>query len=288
MDGIILINKDKGMTSRDVVNEVSKILHTSKVGHTGTLDPNASGLLVLCVGKATKLVEILIDHDKEYIAEATLGIMTSTLDTDSPVIAKQVVMINKKNLIEVLNSFVGSYEQEVPIYSAKKIKGKKLYEYARAHQTVNLPTQVVDISKIELLSFNNHLEYPKFSFKVVVSKGTYIRSLIRDIANTAGTIGIMSDLKRTRVGLYNLSDAYTIEDVRNGNYKIISLNDILICYPKVKVDDILKKQIDCGAIIDNIYNLDFVVFIDNQNNVLAIYKRYSKNKNKLKPWKMFI
>ena len=127
MDGVILINKPKGITSRDVVNEVCKILKTKKVGHTGTLDPIASGVLVVCVGKATKLVDIITSANKEYVATVKLGLLTDTLDLDGKVIKKEKVTIRKEELINVLNSFLGKYEQEVPIYSAVKVNGKKLY-----------------------------------------------------------------------------------------------------------------------------------------------------------------
>ena len=154
MDGIIVVNKPKGITSRDVVNNVCKLLNTKKIGHTGTLDPIATGVLVLCVGKATKLVEILTSNDKEYVATVKLGILTDTLDTAGTIIKKKHVNLDKNELEKVLNSFVGTYNQEVPIYSAIKINGKKLYEYAREKKEVILPKRMVEIKKIELLLNN--------------------------------------------------------------------------------------------------------------------------------------
>ena len=139
MNGIIVVNKPKGITSRDVVNKVCKILNTKKVGHTGTLDPIASGTLVLCIGNATKLVEELTSYDKEYIATVKLGVLTDTLDTTGKVLKRQNTELKKEELIKTLNSFIGTYEQEVPIYSAVKINGKKLYEYARCNIDVTLP-----------------------------------------------------------------------------------------------------------------------------------------------------
>ena len=177
MDGVLIVNKEKGVTSRDVVNKICKILNTKKVGHTGTLDPIATGVLVVCVGKATKLVEILTSEDKEYIATVKLGVLTDTLDTDGKVLEEKDVFIKKEDLVRTLNSFVGFYDQEVPIYSAVKINGKKLYEYARSNIKVDLPKRRVEIKKIELLEFNKD----HYKFKVLVSKGTYIRSLIKDI-----------------------------------------------------------------------------------------------------------
>lgn len=288
MEGIILVDKDKGMTSRDVVNSVSKILNEKRIGHTGTLDPNASGLLVLCVGRATKLVELLMDHDKEYIAEITLGIKTETLDLDSPILEECNVTLDNDKLNFILNSFVGSYEQEVPIYSAKKVNGKKLYEYARNNKEVILPKQLVEIKEIELLTpISNNGLYPKFSFRVVVSKGTYIRSLVRDIASRLDTIGVMSELRRTRVGEYLLENASKIEDIKNNNYQLLPIESALTKYNKEIVDDFLEQKIMNGSIIDNVNDVDNVVFLNKQNELLGIYKRYHKDSHKLKPWKMF-
>lgn len=288
MEGIVLVDKDKGMTSRDVVNSVSKIVNEKRIGHTGTLDPNASGLLVLCVGRATKLVELLMDHDKEYIAEVTLGIKTETLDLDSPILEECNVILDNDKLNFILNSFVGSYEQEVPIYSAKKVNGKKLYEYARNNKEVILPKQLVEIKEIELLTpISNNDLYPKFSFRVVVSKGTYIRSLVRDIASRLDTIGVMSELRRTRVGEYLLENASKIEDIKNNNYQLLPIESALSKYSKEIVDDFLEQKIMNGSIIDNVNDVDNVVFLNKQNELLGIYKRYHKDSNKLKPWKMF-
>ena len=288
MEGIVLVDKDKGMTSRDVVNSVSKIVNEKRIGHTGTLDPNASGLLVLCVGRATKLVELLMDHDKEYIAEVTLGIKTETLDLDSPILEECNVILDNDKLNFILNSFVGSYEQEVPIYSAKKVNGKKLYEYARNNKEVILPKQLVEIKEIELLTpISNNGVHPKFSFRVVVSKGTYIRSLVRDIASRLDTIGVMSELRRTRVGKYLLENASKIEDIKNNNYQLLPIESALTKYNKEIVDDFLEQKIMNGSIIDNVNDVDNVVFLNKQNELLGIYKRYHKDSNKLKPWKMF-
>ena len=179
MNGIIIIDKEKNITSRDVVNKVSKILGTKKIGHTGTLDPLATGVLVLCVGRATKLVDLITGYDKEYIAEVCLGTLTDTLDVTGNVLKEKVTKISKKEIENVLNSFMPGYEQEVPIYSAVKINGKKLYEYARNNEDVILPKRYIKINSIKLISdivYENDKTY--FSFITNVSKGTYIRSLI--------------------------------------------------------------------------------------------------------------
>lgn len=283
MDGVILINKPKGITSRDVVNEVCKILKTKKVGHTGTLDPIASGVLVVCVGKATKLVDIITSANKEYVATVKLGLLTDTLDLDGEVLKKEKVTIRKEELINVLNSFLGKYEQEVPIYSAVKVNGKKLYEYAREGKKVNLPKRMVEIKKIELINLTDE----EYKFKVLVSKGTYIRSLIYDINRKLNVIGVMSDLVRTKQGIFNIDDAYTLEDIKTGNYKMYTITDVLKNDNCVVINDKLFYSIKNGCIIDNIYGKEVVTFIYD-NEVVSIYKTYDKDKTKLKPFKMFV
>ena len=283
MDGIIIIDKPKNITSRDVVNHVCKRLNTKKIGHTGTLDPIATGVLVLCVGKATKLVELLTCEDKEYVATVKLGILTDTLDTEGKVIEEKKVFLDKEELTKVLNSFIGEYDQEVPIYSAVKINGKKLYEYARKNKKVELPKRKVAIKSIKLLESNDD----SYKFKVVVSKGTYIRSLIKDINDRLNIIGVMSDLRRTRQGKFCLGESYTLNDIDNNKYKILSINDVLKDEKCVIIDDTLYKLIKNGGIIDNKYDDECVTFIYN-DNVVAIYKVYSKDNTKMKPYKMFV
>ncbi len=283
MDGIIVVNKPKGMTSRDVVNIICKEFKTKKIGHTGTLDPIAEGVLVLCIGKATKLVEYLTSNDKEYIATVKLGILTDTLDTDGNILKKSNDKINKDTLIKVLNSFVGTYNQEVPIYSAVKINGKKLYEYARNGEDIELPKRMVEIKDIELLEFSND----SYKFKVSVSKGTYIRSLIKDINDKLGVIGVMSSLIRIRQGKFLLESSYTLEDIKNNNYKLLTIKNVLKNELCVIIDSTYFNIIKNGVIIDNKYDKDKVVFIYN-DEVVAIYKTYEKDNTKMKPYKMFV
>ncbi len=283
MDGIIVVNKPKGITSRDVVNKACKLLNTKKVGHTGTLDPIATGVLVLCAGKATKLVEVLTSNDKEYVATVKLGILTDTLDTDGIIVEKKHVNLDRDELENVLNSFIGTYNQEVPIYSAVKINGKKLYEYAREKKEVTIPKRMVEIKKIKLLEFGNGY----YKFKVTVSKGTYIRSLIKDINDKLGVIGVMSDLVRTKQGKFSINDSYTLENIKKGYYKILSITDVLKNENCVIISSTLFEKVKNGALIDNEYNTSMVTFIYN-DSVIAIYKIYDKDKSKLKPYKMFI
>ena len=284
MDGIIVVNKPKGLTSRDVVNKICKIFNTKKVGHTGTLDPLATGVLIICIGKATKLVEILTSHEKEYIASVKLGLLTDTLDTDGNIIKKEDISLDKEKLISVVNSFKKEYMQEVPIYSAVKINGKKLYEYARENKVVELPSRLVNIKNIELLDYEKNSSY---KFKALVSKGTYIRSLINDINNELNIIGVMSELIRTKQGKYKLEDSYTLEDIENNNFKLFSITDVLKDDNCVIINSKTFEKIRNGAILNNIYDKEIVTFIYNEE-VIAIYKTYDKDSTKLKPFKMFI
>ncbi len=261
MNGIILIDKEKGITSRDVVNEVCKKLNTNKVGHTGTLDPIATGLMILCVGEGLKLVELLTGHDKEYIAKVRVGIKTDTYDVTGRLIEKKDFVLNKETLINTLNSFVGEYLQEVPIYSSVKVNGKKLYEYAREGKEVVLPKHLVKIKNIELLEFN----HDTFTFKVEVSSGTYIRSLINDIGEKLNIPMTMEELKRTKVGEYHLEDATKVEDLN-----VIPIIDA-INIKKINVDNELLKKVSNGVRIENIYHEKMVMFIYN-NKPISIYQ----------------
>ena len=254
MNGVIVVNKEKGMTSFDVVHEIKKIFHTKKVGHTGTLDPLAEGVLIICIGNATKIVELLTANDKEYIAEAKLGIKTDTLDTEGEII--DIKDFNIDLLEDTINSYKKTYLQEVPIYSAVKVNGKKLYEYARKGIEVELPKKEVTIKEIELLSSNNDT----FKFRCLVSKGCYIRSLINDIATSMNTYATMTSLVRTKQGKTTINDAYTLDDIRNNNYKLYEINEVLD-YPVIEIDEILEKKIHNGVKIDNTFNIkDKVIF----------------------------
>lgn len=266
MDGIILVNKPKNITSRDVVNEIIKKFHTKKVGHTGTLDPIATGLLVICINKGCKLVPLLTDHDKTYLATVKLGIKTDTYDITGKVLEERNdYKLSREELINTLNSFKGSYMQEVPIYSSIKVNGKKLYEYARNNISVELPKHLVNIYDINLVDFNND----SFSFRVSVSKGTYIRSLINDVGNKLLIPMTMSDLKREIVGEFNISDAKNLEDIDIND--IIPIKDIFNMKKVIVNDPILLKKINNGVKLENTYGSDYVMFINN-DKCIAIYK----------------
>jgi len=267
MDGIILVNKPKEITSRDVVNEIVKKFHTRRVGHTGTLDPIATGLMIICINKGCKLVPLLTNHDKTYIATVKLGIKTDTYDVTGKVIEeKNNYNLSKEDLISTLNSFIGSYMQEVPIYSSIKVNGKKLYEYARSNIPVELPKHLVNIYSIELLDYNGDT----FSFKVSVSKGTYIRSLINDIGNKLSIPMAMQDLNRITVGDFNIDKSKSLEDINESD--IIPIKDLFNMKKVIVDDEVLLKKITNGNKLDDIYNEDYIMFINN-NKCIAIYKK---------------
>ncbi len=282
MNGIILIDKPKDYTSRDIVNIVSKKLQTKKVGHTGTLDPLATGLLVLCIGKTLKLSELLVSTKKEYIATMIFGIETDTLDITGNIVKRdsKTKKITTKDIETVLKKYTGKIIQEVPKYSSVKVNGKKLYEYARKGEEVALPKREVEIFNIEPLSeINNNT----FTFKCTVSKGTYIRSLIRDIGVSLGTYATMSDLRRTKQGIFNIEDAYTLEDIENNNYKILDAKDVLKL-PKVIVDKNLEFKVKNGQVLTKFFKEDKAMIINQNNELLAIYQK--KDDTYVKPYKM--
>lgn len=279
-NGILIVNKPSGITSRDVINIVGKTLNTKKVGHTGTLDPMATGVLVLCLGNALKVCELITANDKEYIAKVILGIETETLDTTSPIINTKKTNITKEEIEKVLNSFKGSYLQEVPKYSAVKINGKKLYEYAREGKEIELPKKMVTIYDIQLISdITYYNDTTSFYIKTTVSKGTYIRSLIRDIGYKLNTYGCMDSLERTRQGIFNIDNSYTLEEIKNNNYKLLSIEESLPNIPLVEVDNKTLFKIRNGVKLKKFFTGDMVIIKD-KNKVVAIYKN-DLNESKL-------
>lgn len=279
-NGVLIVNKPSGITSRDVVNIVGKTLNTKKVGHTGTLDPMATGVLVLCLGNALKVCEIITANDKEYIAKVILGIETETLDTTSPIINTKKTNITKEEIEKVLNSFKGSYLQEVPKYSAVKINGKKLYEYAREGKEIELPKKMVTIYDIQLISdITYYNDTTSFYIKTTVSKGTYIRSLIRDIGYKLNTYGCMDSLERTRQGIFNIDNSYTLEEIKNNNYKLLSIEESLPNIPLVEVDNKTLFKIRNGVKLKKFFTGDMAIIKD-KNKVVAIYKN-DLNESKL-------
>ena len=265
MDGIIVINKEKEYTSHDVVAKLKKKLNISKVGHTGTLDPNATGVLPILIGKGTKFSKYLINHDKIYEVELELGKKTDTADIEGKVIEEENVdeKYIKENLLQVLESFVGKQEQIPPMYSAIKKNGKKLYEYARAGEKVEIEPRKIEIYKIDLNKYDKNI----ISFVVSCSKGTYIRSLCEDIAKKLNTVGYMKNLKRLQVGEFNIKDAVYIDkiDLKNVNEHLITLEEILRGIPCINLGEKKLKLFLNGVQLT-------------ANNIDGLYKIYVANK----------
>ena len=278
MDALLVVNKPQGLTSRDVVNKLNHIFSTKKIGHTGTLDPNATGVLVCLIGKYTKLVNLITSYDKEYIAEIKLGIKTDTDDITGNIIAKENTTLTLDKIEEVFSNFPKTYDQQVPIYSAVKINGKKLYEYARENIDITLPKRKVNIYSLELLSFKDNI----ITFKTKVSKGTYIRSLIQDICTNLNTIGTMNNLIRTKQGNFDIKDSYTLEEIEKGNYKLLNIKEFL-SYPIIELDDNLIKKVINGSTIPNIYSIIDKVIFTYKSKDIAIYETQKKE---LKPYIM--
>ena len=278
MNGLIIINKEKDKTSRDVVNTLNHLFNTKKIGHTGTLDPLATGVLVCVIGKYTKLVELLSSETKEYIAEIKLGVLTDTLDITGNVISTNTFNITKDAILKVFNNFPKEYLQTVPIYSSVHVNGKRLYDYARTNTPVTLPKRKVSIYNLELISFSNDI----ITFKTKVSKGTYIRSLIQDICSNLNTIGTMNNLIRTKQGNFSINDSYTINDIKDGNYKLLNIKEFLN-YPIIELPDTLINKVLNGNSIMNTFNIQDKVIFTYKSQDIAIYQVKETN---LKPYIM--
>ena len=267
MNGFILVNKKKNMTSRDVVNSLIKILNTKKIGHTGTLDPFAEGLLLVAVNKGLKVVKLLNYKDKEYIAKVKLGIKTDTLDITGNILEERKEDLNQEELVEVLQSFIGEYSYEVPIYSAIKVNGKKLYEYAREGKKVEIPIKESYIYDIKLIDFKDN----SFTFSVKVSNGTYIRALVRDISKKINKLMTLEELTRTKIDSLLLKDAYTLEDIKNNNFKLLKINDLLN-YKEVELSGYLEAKVLNGNKIKLKEKEDNILFIK-ETEEIAVYTR---------------
>ena len=238
MNGVLIINKPQGYTSHDIVNIVRKKLNIKKVGHTGTLDPNATGVLPILIGHATKISKYLVEHNKTYIATLKLGKRTDTADSEGKIIEEDLNLkeFDKEKIKEVLNTFLGKQKQMPPMYSAIKVGGKKLYEYAREGKEVEIKTRDIEIYNIFLKDYNKKDE---IVFEVECSKGTYIRVLCEDIAKKLGTIGYMKELQRTKVNDFKIEHAISLDDLDNTNIenKIISIEEIFKNKSKLELND---------------------------------------------------
>lgn len=273
MQGILIINKPQGFTSQDVVSKVKKILNIKKAGHTGTLDPLATGVLPVLLGNYTKLSKYLIEHDKTYIAKIKIGEKSDTGDVEGNIIETQDVDLNKlseDNVKKVLNRFLGKQKQIPPMYSAIKVDGKKLYEYARQGIEVKVEPRDIEIYNIELLSISN-LE---IEFKVSCSKGTYIRSLCEDISKALGTIGYMSSLNRVLVDKFSIDmaiDFETLEELKdNIEDKLISMKEVFLQFAQIKLNNRKKELFLNGVMLtfnfeDGVYNI-----YDSEDNYIGL------------------
>lgn len=257
MNGIIIVNKPEGFTSQDVVSKLKKILNQKKAGHTGTLDPLATGVLPILLGNSTKLSKYLIEHDKTYIAKIHLGQKTETGDSEGKVIMEKAVPeISVSEIKNILNSFLGKQTQIPPMYSAIKLNGKKLYEYARKGEKVEIPKREIEVYSISLLSLKNN----EIEFEVSVSKGTYIRTLCEDIAEALGTVGYMSKLTRTIVDRFRIEDSFTFEQIEKGEYKLWTMEEIFKDLPCLKLN-MRKKDLFLNGVMltfevqDGLYNI---------------------------------
>lgn len=268
MQGIIIINKEKGYTSQDVVSKVKKILNIKKAGHTGTLDPMATGVLPVLLGNYTKLSKYLIEHDKKYIVTLKLGTKTDTGDSEGKVVETHDFILEnleENNISGILRSFLGESEQIPPMYSAIKVNGKKLYEYAREGKEVALEPRKIIIYEINLIKINK--ENQEIEFEVMCSKGTYIRSLCEDIAKKFGTVGYMSNLKRTVVDKFKIEDSITLDELEVGKNDtgfiekhLIKMETIFDNLQSIKLNNRKKELFLNGVMLtfdldDGLYNI---------------------------------
>ncbi len=278
MNGIIIVNKEKGMTSHDVINRIRKIFNTKRVGHLGTLDPLASGVLVICINEATKLVQFLINHDKEYVARICLGKMTDTYDLEGKVIEQvKVSNIDEQLADKTIESFLGKQLQMPPIYSSIKVHGKKLYEYARKNEEVDVMARQIEIYDIKRISpyiYQDDCCY--FDLAMKVSKGTYIRSLCVDIGKKMGFPSLMFELRRQQLGPFTISESYTLTDIEKGNYRLIKMIDALKDLPMVCDDELVKKAsfgmpIPTDKVMKNFDDTPLRIVICDKDELVAIY-----------------
>ncbi|WP_099187177.1 tRNA pseudouridine(55) synthase TruB [Tepidibacter mesophilus] len=300
MNGILNILKPTGMTSHDVVSRIRRIANMKKVGHTGTLDPNAAGVLPICLGKATKIAELILNKEKTYIAELTLGIQTDTYDSFGQIVEKKDSdYISKEEIYKVFKKFEGEITQTPPIYSAIKVNGKRLYELARNGQTdVEIKSRKVLVKDIKIKNIDNQ----KVLFEATVSKGTYIRSLCKDIGDELGVGAYMSFLLRTKSGNFDIENAYTLEEIEQAS-KDFKLQEYIIGidYPLVDYKEIaLKKSAfkafsngntiyQKGLIINQQYQDEELVKVYIDDEFCAIGKiKIQDNNILLKSHKLFI
>ncbi|CAK8581267.1 tRNA pseudouridine(55) synthase TruB [Priestia megaterium] len=301
MDGVLILHKPAGLTSHDCVFKVRKLLRTKKVGHTGTLDPDVTGVLPICIGRATKIVEYLTGATKTYEGEVTLGFSTTTEDSSGEVVEEKKVVdsFSRAQIEEVLSSMTGELQQVPPMYSAVKVKGKKLYEYARQGIEVERPVRTIHIYNFELLDDRAAFEGEQISFKfrVTCSKGTYVRTLAVMIGEALGYPSHMSYLRRTGSGQFSLEDCVTFEDIERAveeetiNEKLHSIEEALNHLPKLQISDTLAEKVKNGAVLpctedEELKKEPFFLMINSAGKCLAIYAQHPTKKHLMKPVKV--
>ena len=294
MDGVIVIRKEKGFTSHDVVAKLRGILHMKKIGHTGTLDPDAEGVLPVALGKATRLVDMITDKEKTYEAVMRLGVVTDTQDMSGTVLSQTAELhVTEEELRAVIESFVGDYMQVPPMYSALKVNGKKLYELAREGKTVERKPRPVHFYEIEILE----IDLPLVHFRVTCSKGTYIRTLCHDIGEKLGCGAAMETLLRTKVGRFTLDDAITLaqteEAVKNGTIesKVLGIEEILAEYPRVCCTKEGDRLLANGnplvqTLIDAEEKDGWIRMCNSEGNFAGVYQ-WDEKRDRYFPVKMF-
>lgn len=296
-NGVINIYKEKGFTSHDVVAKMRGILKQKKIGHTGTLDPDAEGVLPVCLGSATKLCDMLTDKEKEYVAVMRLGVVTDTQDLSGTVLRESPVDVSEEDTLAAIKSFEGEYGQIPPMYSALKVDGKRLYELARQGKEVERKPRQITIFETEILSVN----MPEITFRVRCSKGTYIRTLCHDIGEKLGCGAAMADLKRTQSGQFKVDTAITLselEQIRDGDsvYKVlIPVDEMFADYAAVHVPEEITRLVQNGNsfYLNQIFerrmfgNEEAVRVYDRTGRFYGVY-RFTHAGNKFVPWKMFL
>ena len=294
MDGVLNIRKEKGFTSFDVVAKLRGILHMKKIGHTGTLDPEAEGVLPVVLGKATKLVDLLTDKQKTYEALMHLGLETDTQDMTGTVLCEKSVEVSEEEVAAVIRGFVGEYKQIPPMYSALKVDGKKLYELAREGKTVERKARTVHFYEIDIKEIN--LPYVRFS--VTCSKGTYIRTLCHDIGQKLGCGGCMEELIRTRSGNFTWEDSMTLaeveEAVKDGTIedRVICIGQVLKDYPEIFCTREGDRLLENGNALTEYFvkgshKEGWIRMCDSQGEFKGIYQ-WDEAKNRYQPQKMFL
>lgn len=297
INGIINVYKEKDFTSFDVVAVMRGIAGQRKIGHTGTLDPGAEGVLPVCLGNATKLCDMLTDKKKEYVAVFMLGKRTDTLDTSGTVLEEKEVTVTEEKLREAVKGFIGGYNQVPPMYSAKKIDGKKLYDLARQGIEVERKPVFVEIHDIEIID----ISLPYFTVRVECGKGTYIRSLGEDIGHACGELVTMAKLTRTKVSNFSIEKAYKLDELtalkNEGRLETVVLptDEAFLDCQKITVKSEFRKLLDngnklpvkCGTETISVQDgMRFRVYRDD-STFMGLYV-YSESEHILKPFKMFI